>query len=411
MERIAVDETVSFRTIIRKYFTDERGFEANTYLFDGSIKWKYSDGIFVEENSTIGWLTFNYDDYHDFKITQKEIEKSMEIELYTPTSGFLDIKFLFWKSFEREISFKLLNEYSEKTDEWSFIIDETLRDTNLIFTVNENESDIWDKYTDLYEYNIVTDDFTGEKTIEWHNHRNQIYINGLFQIKRIDNDDCLFVKTSDKYEIGTTLSFLFTDGTVRSFPLREKPVKKDNIYSLKFVLFEDDLVAFSTKFVKACRIYLPNKESKDWFSLPIERKDKNFYKDEQNFFRFFTMAYMKAMKKVYPNWKPKLSPAVEEKSDVEVKTNKDEQVYVYMMIDYNTNYHKIGISNKPKFREHTLQSEKPTIDMLCCKSFPNRKIAQAIESALHSVYSDKRVRGEWFELNEKDVFDLKNTLK
>ena len=285
-----------------------------------------------------------------------------------------------------------------------------MKDT-LIFTVNQYEADIWDKYTDLYEYKIITDDFTGEKNIEWHNHRNQIFINHVFQIKRIDNEDCLFVKTLDKYEIGTSLSFLFTDGTVRSLSLREKPVKMDNMYSLKFVLFEDDLVAFSTKFVKACRIYLPNNESQDWFSLPIERKNKNFYDEGQNFFRFFIMAYMKAMKKVYPNWKPKLSPAVEEKSDVEVKTNKDEQVYVYMMIDYNTNYHKIGISNKPKFREHTLQSEKPTIDMLCCKSFPNRKIAQAIESALHSVYSDKRVRGEWFELNEKDVFDLKNTLK
>ena len=53
------------------------------------------------------------------------------------------------------------------------------------------------------------------------------------------------------------------------------------------------------------------------------------------------------------------------------------------MIDHNTGYHKIGISNNPSYREQTLQSEKPTIDMLCCKSFPNRKIAQSIESALH----------------------------
>jgi hypothetical protein len=38
--------------------------------------------------------------------------------------------------------------------------------------------------------------------------------------------------------------------------------------------------------------------------------------------------------------------------------------YVYLMIDKNTGYHKIGFSKNPKHREKTLQSEKPTIELL-----------------------------------------------
>lgn len=66
------------------------------------------------------------------------------------------------------------------------------------------------------------------------------------------------------------------------------------------------------------------------------------------------------------------------------------------MIDHNTGYYKIGKSKKPRFREKTLQSEKPTIEMLFV-------INKNIEKELHRRYSDKRVRGEWFRLEDKDV--------
>jgi hypothetical protein len=76
------------------------------------------------------------------------------------------------------------------------------------------------------------------------------------------------------------------------------------------------------------------------------------------------------------------------------------------MIDTINNFHKIGISNNPKYREHTLQSDKPTIELLCAKEYPSRDIATAIESSLHKVYAPKRIRGEWFNLNEKDTKDI-----
>ena len=89
---------------------------------------------------------------------------------------------------------------------------------------------------------------------------------------------------------------------------------------------------------------------------------------------------------------------------------KDSSCFVYLMKDETNGYHKIGISNKPEYRERTLQSEKPTIALLCAKEFPTRIIAEAIESALHKTFEDKRLRGEWFALDEKDVLNVIKTL-
>jgi hypothetical protein len=61
------------------------------------------------------------------------------------------------------------------------------------------------------------------------------------------------------------------------------------------------------------------------------------------------------------------------------------------------------MSNNPEYRERTLQSEKPTIVKLCAKEFPNRAIAGAFESALHKTFESKRLRGEWFELDDNDI--------
>lgn len=87
-----------------------------------------------------------------------------------------------------------------------------------------------------------------------------------------------------------------------------------------------------------------------------------------------------------------------------------DECYVYLMIDLTNNFHKIGISNSPKYREFTLQSEKPTIELLASKKFINRKIAKSFENALHSAYMDKRLRGEWFKLDEAEINEIVYTL-
>lgn len=80
------------------------------------------------------------------------------------------------------------------------------------------------------------------------------------------------------------------------------------------------------------------------------------------------------------------------------------------MNDTSTGYYKIGMSNNPEYRETTLQSQKPTIVKICHKRYPSRRIAKAIEAALHKVYESKRIRGEWFSLKERDIWEVKQTL-
>ena len=95
------------------------------------------------------------------------------------------------------------------------------------------------------------------------------------------------------------------------------------------------------------------------------------------------------------------------------KSNKlrtKESCSVYLMHDTTNNFYKIGISNKPKWREKTLQSEKPTIELLESKRFVSRELALSFEKALHQTFDSKRIRGEWFNLTEEDVKDLISTL-
>jgi len=88
----------------------------------------------------------------------------------------------------------------------------------------------------------------------------------------------------------------------------------------------------------------------------------------------------------------------------------DDKCYVYLMHDLTNGFCKIGISNNPIYREGTLQSEKPTIELLAKKQFPNRKIAKSIEKSLHEAYGEYRVRGEWFELSDNDLDAIRKTL-
>tara|TARA_Y100000817_G_scaffold107864_2_gene84451 strand:+ start:864 stop:1334 length:471 start_codon:yes stop_codon:yes gene_type:complete len=74
------------------------------------------------------------------------------------------------------------------------------------------------------------------------------------------------------------------------------------------------------------------------------------------------------------------------------------ETQVYLMQDTTNNFYKIGRSKKPRYRERTLQAEKPTIELLlcfvgCCED----------EKYLHDHFKEKRIRGEWFNLDDDDV--------
>lgn len=84
--------------------------------------------------------------------------------------------------------------------------------------------------------------------------------------------------------------------------------------------------------------------------------------------------------------------------------------YVYLMFDSSLELYKIGYSKDAKYRERTLQGQRPTIELISKKEYPSKTKARQIESLLHKKYASKRTRGEWFKLEKKDIDYLKGYL-
>lgn len=76
---------------------------------------------------------------------------------------------------------------------------------------------------------------------------------------------------------------------------------------------------------------------------------------------------------------------------------------LYLMKDEANGFIKVGISNTPEYRERTLQSEKPTIVMIWAT-----EASYQDETFLHRKFSEKRLRGEWFELSDEDIKYIKS---
>lgn len=87
----------------------------------------------------------------------------------------------------------------------------------------------------------------------------------------------------------------------------------------------------------------------------------------------------------------------------------ESECFVYLKKNQKGHY-KIGISIDPINRERTLMAQDPQIKTIAKKKYINKKIAGAIEKAFHQLYSHKRVRGEWFLLDEEDLNELITTL-
>ena len=267
----------------------------------------------------------------------------------------------------------------------------------------------------LYRNNptLENDRFTGNQSIKWLDSpvienwkwENYFCFNSDYMTKFVfsfeynENEGKIFFKLNDmKVSKGDAISLLFENGKILDFPICEKPISD----VIKCTLYQDDIDEFMKSPIDLFRITF-NKEGKN--SITMERT--KFY--GQYFFeaqKVYVERYLNALKELVPDYKLPMRKIQKELADY-----KFNWCYVYLMKDMSNGYHKIGISNKPEYRERTLQSEKPSIEMLACKKFPSRKIAEAIESALHTAYSQQRIRGEWFDLNNMDVAAIIETLK
>lgn len=169
-------------------------------------------------------------------------------------------------------------------------------------------------------------------------------------------------------------------------------------YFIELPITTSDLELFTDSLVKICRISSKTRLEPIECLPPFTKTDTILLRD-----------YAIAMYEKLRESNLLDQPLQEETKSNENESNEDE-CYVYIMEDTVNHYFKIGISNKPEYREKTLQSEKPTIELIRYKQYPSRKIAKAIESALHESFSDKHLRGEWFELNELEVNQIIKTL-
>lgn len=70
------------------------------------------------------------------------------------------------------------------------------------------------------------------------------------------------------------------------------------------------------------------------------------------------------------------------------------ETYLYLMLDRRTELTKIGTSRNPRFRERTLQSDAPDVNL-----FYSRLASLDHERQLHRDFATLRQRGEWFALS------------
>lgn len=279
-----------------------------------------------------------------------------------------------------------------------------------------------------------TDPFTKKISLEWASLAgNEFYekvlngtinmvsskpdINRLFlTVNHLEGKDYLILRHPSKdymLDVGDKFFILLDNDDVLEFDINKKSFHLYNslndtykqVYENRILLYKEDLDILSQYLIKDWRIITSgNRKIEGMRSFGGSRHNYEKKEDLQLALKNLFVDYNKIVTEI-ESYKP-LS-----KLDVDDKISLAEGCFLYLMKDFANGFYKIGISNTPEYRERTLQSEKPTIEMIASKRYPTRPIAESIEKALHGAYSEKRLRGEWFELDVNDVENIRETLK
>jgi len=260
-----------------------------------------------------------------------------------------------------------------------------------------------DTYAVTHEY--LRDAFTNEESIKWNEIRLSYRLNfRLINISGRDFIDFQYLYPDLKLSETDKIIFLLDSNELIEFSSATGRYKLTNqIRGFRIPVYKEEIDLLCDNALEQIRIRIESVNQNIDIKPPFV---KNYPKKD---FQFVVKEYFQNFRKVvssleshHPLHKP---------LNNEIKTVNEGSCYVYLMIDRINGYHKIGISNQPQYREKTLQSEKPTIELICQKLFPSRKIAESIEKALHEGFKEKRIRGEWFDLSNDEINDLKNTLR
>lgn len=298
-----------------------------------------------------------------------------------------------------------------------------MSEKQLLYVLHQkDESRIALKYINVPE--VILDEFTGGKTIRWVRvGALDGYQQGIVSVAK-DKQSSLIMSfnylnqqdfiTFDyfpkeiRFAVGDDISLLLENKIVLNFNVREKPYKASHpfikgLYQVKIPILDLELDQLSSLRLLKWKLTLKyeNREI-----IGGESGGYGSYTPHKNLMEV-TQKLAKEYKLVVRTEIPDYTPLTF-RGDITSLSNimSLEDCYVYLMHDTINGFYKIGISNQPEWREKTLQSEKPTIELLAAKKFIKRKIAAAFEKALHDVYAQKRIRGEWFQLSPDDVSDM-----
>lgn len=198
---------------------------------------------------------------------------------------------------------------------------------------------------------------------------------------------------------GDSISFLFEDDNIEVFIIDKKPIEImdhtnwGKILETLIPISLSQLDTFASKKFVSWKHKSGNKELvfEDGIAHDSFRPIETLQKSISNLFKEFNQILIS--EDLY--------------FEGEQKIESELPCFVYLMNDLVNGAYKIGISNSPEYRERTLQSEKPDIKLIHSKQFPKRSIAEVFEKVLHEHFRNKRIRGEWFQLSNDDIIDLK----
>ena len=396
------------------------------------IEFTVPNHSYVEAGFVLGEVIYTIRENRGRFSSSREVCKTSREKILASCDGFLYI--------EEELDF---HDYEKNgTVSWDCtkpeLFEKELKRIALIFI---SRDELLFYYFKTNKALLEKDLYTNLHKILWEHDDRGIYSEfGIIKLDYINDKAVLVYQTKEKLLKGDCISLRFQNGQIIDYLIQNEPTKVYPLNNVKdyywylycFALYKEDLIlllddALNTYHSAACfamgildwieedidlltaldsyRItYLNNRLSAK--TVPTSSLHMLDYIDADGAIPIYTRCYLDALNRLVPEYKFPLRSITRS-----TKEYIFDWCYVYLMKDYSNGYYKIGISNTPEYRERTLQSEKPTIEMLACKKFPTRKIAESIESALHSAYSQQRIRGEWFKLDDVDVAVVIETLK
>ena len=358
----------------------------------GSVSWRFETSfdefVSVHAKQEIGQIEFVF--YSKVNTVISQLEQKLYVPIVSDIEGFI--------RFESNVK---INHYGSLYMSDNSFLEEYQNDAFANPYLFSFASDINDMVIRNITYSIEVDPITQDKNITFH-HKNQRIWHKLDDTINFQFEGGTHISSVNLWVSGSTtsikqiktLTFLLNSGEIISFPIDKKFTSfEKNSLRTKLKFSQEQINLFSTKTIQLIRLNFSNESIKD---ISIEALSAEY-------FRAYASLFVEALQQC--GYKADNSATTGSAISPQTDT-----CYVYLMFDEANGFYKIGISNHPEYREHTLQSEKPTITLLKAKEYPSRAIAEAFESALHKTYESKRLRGEWFKLNADDVSVLLETL-